>query len=144
MSTNHTPNFNLCQWEATDKVLRADFNEDNQKIDAALAGLQQSKGNCRIVTGNYTGTGTYSSVYPNSLSFNSLPLVLFVGGHQGLHFWAVRDDDAASATRGSNGPQWITLEWSENAVSWYNVNSAESQLNVKDRIYRYIALLAAE
>ena len=36
MSTNHTPNFNLCQWEATDKVLRSDFNEDNQKIDAAL------------------------------------------------------------------------------------------------------------
>ena len=36
MSTNHTPNFNLCQWEATDKVLRSDFNADNQKIDAAL------------------------------------------------------------------------------------------------------------
>ena len=36
MSTNHTPNFNLCQWEADDKVLRADFNADNQKIDAAL------------------------------------------------------------------------------------------------------------
>ena len=36
MSTNHTPNFNLCQWEATDKVLRSDFNADNLKIDAAL------------------------------------------------------------------------------------------------------------
>ena len=36
MSTNHTPNFNLCQWEADDKVLRSDFNADNQKIDAAL------------------------------------------------------------------------------------------------------------
>ena len=43
MSTNHTPNFNLCQWEADDKVLRTDFNEDNQKIDAALAGLAASK-----------------------------------------------------------------------------------------------------
>ena len=36
MSTNHTPNLNLCQWEATDKVLRSDFNADNLKIDAAL------------------------------------------------------------------------------------------------------------
>ena len=39
MSTNHTPNFNLSQWEAGDKVLRTDFNADNAKIDAALAGL---------------------------------------------------------------------------------------------------------
>ena len=36
MSTNHTTNYDLNQWEATDKVLRTDFNEDNAKIDAAL------------------------------------------------------------------------------------------------------------
>ena len=36
MSNNHTTNYNLNQWEATDKVLRTDFNEDNAKIDAAL------------------------------------------------------------------------------------------------------------
>ena len=36
MSTNHTANYNLCQWEATDQVQRTDFNEDNAKIDAAL------------------------------------------------------------------------------------------------------------
>ena len=36
MATNHTTNYQLCQWEATDKVLRTDFNADNQKIDAAL------------------------------------------------------------------------------------------------------------
>ena len=39
MSTNHTPNYSLCQWEGADKVIRADFNADNAKIDAALAGL---------------------------------------------------------------------------------------------------------
>lgn len=32
-----------------------DFNADNLKIDGALA----QKGNCRIVTGSYTGTGEY-------------------------------------------------------------------------------------
>ena len=36
MSTNHTTNYNLNQWEATDKVLRTEFNADNAKIDAAL------------------------------------------------------------------------------------------------------------
>ena len=38
-----TQNYQLCQWEATDKVLHTDFNADNAKIDAALAGLSSEK-----------------------------------------------------------------------------------------------------
>jgi len=38
MSTNHTTNYNLCQWEAEDQVKRTDFNTDNAKLDAALTG----------------------------------------------------------------------------------------------------------
>ena len=36
MSTDHTTNYDLNQWEGTDKVLRTEFNADNAKIDAAL------------------------------------------------------------------------------------------------------------
>ena len=36
MASNYTSNYQLCQWEGTDKVLRTDFNSDNAKIDAAL------------------------------------------------------------------------------------------------------------
>ena len=36
----------------------ADFNADNLKIDTAL----NQKGNCRIVTGSYTGTGKYGTL----------------------------------------------------------------------------------
>lgn len=36
MANNHTSNYGLCQWEATDQVLRTEFNEDNAKIEAAL------------------------------------------------------------------------------------------------------------
>lgn len=43
MSTNHTANYDLCQWEATDQVLHTDFNEDNAKIEAALAQLETEK-----------------------------------------------------------------------------------------------------
>ena len=39
MSTNHTTNYDLCQWETTDQVQRTDFNQDNAKIDTALKGL---------------------------------------------------------------------------------------------------------
>ena len=68
MSTNHTRNYDLCQWEASDKVLREDFNADNAKIDAALgshatqiaqalttAGNAFSPGKLPVVTGSYVG-----------------------------------------------------------------------------------------
>lgn len=38
MSTNKTTHYQLNQWEAGDKVLRTEFNQDNLKIDQALHG----------------------------------------------------------------------------------------------------------
>ena len=40
MATNHTEKYELNQWLPTDPVIRTDFNEDNAKIEAALAGLR--------------------------------------------------------------------------------------------------------
>ena len=37
---NYTQNYQLNQWEASDRVLREDFNRDNQKIDAVLAEIK--------------------------------------------------------------------------------------------------------
>ena len=80
-----TTNYNLCQWEETDRVRRTDFNEDNAKIDAAVKavdgrvdGLEASKADktalaavegkiSRIVTGTYAGTGGSSGVRRISL-----------------------------------------------------------------------------
>ena len=39
MASKYTTNYNLCQWEASDKVLRTEFNADNAKIDAAIAAV---------------------------------------------------------------------------------------------------------
>ena len=36
MSSKHTENYELCQWEPEDKVVHGDFNEDNRKIDKAI------------------------------------------------------------------------------------------------------------
>ena len=82
---NRTNNYNLCQFEETDRVRRTDFNEDNAKIDGAVAavdsrvnGLEASKADksalaavdakiSRIVTGTYAGTGGSSGVRRISL-----------------------------------------------------------------------------
>ena len=87
MSTNHTPNYQLSQWERTDRVLMEDFNADNAKIDAALgtlagqvsgkadasalAAVSQSR-NCQAATTSYTGTGTSGENAPSSVSFSRI------------------------------------------------------------------------
>ena len=37
---NYTKNYQLNQWDAADRVLREDFNEDNRKIEEALAAIK--------------------------------------------------------------------------------------------------------
>ena len=43
MATTHTRHYDSNQWQATDQVLRTDFNADNAKIDAALAGKAETE-----------------------------------------------------------------------------------------------------
>ena len=43
MATNHTTNYELNQSLSADQVLRTDFNADNAKIDAALAGKAETE-----------------------------------------------------------------------------------------------------
>lgn len=47
---NHTTNYQLSLWEQDDRIMREDFNDNNRKIDAALAEKP-------YVTGSYTGDG---------------------------------------------------------------------------------------
>lgn len=39
MASNQTANYQLNQWSESDRVLRTDFNADNEKLDAALASM---------------------------------------------------------------------------------------------------------
>lgn len=39
----YTKNYQLNQWDAADRVLREDFNRDNEKIDSALAAVPYAK-----------------------------------------------------------------------------------------------------
>ncbi|MGI5934177.1 MAG: hypothetical protein ACOX7A_05165 [Lawsonibacter sp.] len=99
MASNHTTNYQLCQWQADDQVKRTDFNEDNAKIDNALKGLSdglaaevaerqsvintlntavEQCGNCRITYGTYIGTGGSGAAAPNRLVFPFEPKVVIV------------------------------------------------------------------
>lgn len=41
MASGYTSNYSLCQWQGEDKFLREEFNQDNEKLDAALKALSQ-------------------------------------------------------------------------------------------------------
>ena len=47
---NYTQNYQLNQWEASDRVLREDFNSDNRKIDAAIAEAKDACPYVRLLT----------------------------------------------------------------------------------------------
>ena len=129
MSTNHTTNYNLNQWEAADKVLRTDFNEDNAKIDAALKAnadaiaaetaartaavnskadqsalnsLSQAVaglGNCQVWTTSYTGTGTYGEDRPKSITCPKPPLLVVVAGERGHLLFLQRGQDIVTGLK---------------------------------------------
>ena len=153
MSTNHTTNYDLCQWEATDQVLRTDFNADNAKIDAALASHAAEIagfGNCQIETGSYVGAGDTS----NSLTFSGVPLLVFVQAVSGNPCWGIllngceyvityvadqRDECVSTVTA-------CTASWEGNTVSFYRhvTNYERNVLNSNGQAYRYVALTAAD
>lgn len=41
MASGYTANYRLCQWEPEDQFLREEFNQDNEKIDAALKAAEE-------------------------------------------------------------------------------------------------------
>ena len=59
MATNHTTNYNLNLWEASDKFVREEFNENTTKLDAALkaeADARAAETNARTVAVNAINT----------------------------------------------------------------------------------------
>ena len=155
---NQTTNYQLSQWESTDRILMSDFNGDNAKIDAALKANADSiaaveeelavRGNCRIVFGSYTGTGTNGSGSPTTLTFDQMPILVLVQD-------PTENREFDRKLRMMRGVNWAVgtdgnyvwendVTWTEKGVRWSSETSAETQFNVSGRQYRYLALLVMD
>ena len=73
---NYTKNYHLNQWDAADRVLREDFNRDNETIDAALETIPH------FVIGTYTGDGAET----RTISLDFTPKALYVVASDGMSF----------------------------------------------------------
>ena len=139
-ATNHTPIYQLNQWESSDQVLRGDFNEDNQKIEAALATIPH------IATGSYVGTGSYGSANPNTLTFDFVPqmVAVVINAGTGCEYGTLlvrgqtKSGGIGVAQAALHGLD-LTLAWEGNSVSWYSSGSSD-QLNDSGVTYFYFAI----
>jgi hypothetical protein len=59
---NKTSNYQLCQWDGDDRILRTDFNEDNAKIDAALKSQANSIAGINSTLSGKANTSTVTSL----------------------------------------------------------------------------------
>ena len=146
MASNHTTNYQLNQWEATDQVRRTEFNEDNAKIDAALKAnaeaietraektaleslgeqlAQAQASQLRVAAGSYVGTGGSGSGQPNSLTFAFPPQIVFIAenadqrGVAGTVFLRGQSQSSGMGVSASGDQLGFQLTWSGNTLSWY-------------------------
>ena len=156
---NHTPNYNLSQWDAEDKVLHTDFNADNVKIDAALSGLASGKADApalealaqtltekvNILTGRYTGDGTAS----RTISLGGQPRAVFVCPNSGRTYNSRSNGfcmgglavpgsplvgSGKTALQIVNNGFWVSQNTGEN-------NTGGAAVNESGVVYNYIAFL---
>ena len=143
-----TSNYQLNQWEKTDRILMEDFNGDNAKVDAALKGLDTNVnaaavalakcGNCQVYYTTYTGTGSGS----NSFTFPRRPLFICVMGNN-ISFFAVQGAPSGTGRRGT-GMGVSNITWTGNSVSWASENgNIIYQCNESGKTYYMVVLMDA-
>lgn len=141
MASNDTENYGLCQWEATDQVLRTEFNENNAKIDKLLSEHGRKLdwiGTCRIETGSYVGTGTYGKDHPMSFTFSGPPIAMLIYGtdYPGLFM------KSGYGLRFQNTNDVIfNVQVDGNTISWWYSSNAGPPMNAPGCTYHYLAFI---
>ena len=140
-TTGHSVKYNNSDAAPMLKSLLANDETISQYISAVSGG---GSGGVKIKTGSYTGTNTYGSGNPCSLTFDFSPQLVIIhqnslySGHINYAFFfkprtvVYCDNNYASNTG-------INLTWGENSVSWYNASQAKFQLNAATT-YSWVAI----
>ena len=145
--------------EGTDKFLPDPLNQNVQKTENLLAGLEgdlvdglsqmlaamgSGGQTCRIATGSYTGTGTHNEDNPRALTFAFFPrLVIISGTDKNGVITCTYPRDRTLNAYGYNGVLYLT--WDGGTLSWYgNDSGSEYHLDDEGRVYYYVALGCAD
>ena len=129
-----TTNYQLNQWEKTDRVMMEDFNADNAKLEAALLNR-----NCQFYSTSYIGDGKNSRTF----QFPAKPIFLLIVSHNGM----------TVLNRGLNigCSMWSTaahyefpVTWEEKSVTLTHSGTATAIANNPNWAFGLFAILEAE
>lgn len=73
----HTEHYQLSQFESDDRIMKEDFNDNNAKIDAAIAAAADS--GLKVMLGTWTGDGNNS----RTITLPVTPQLLILMGKSG-------------------------------------------------------------
>ena len=158
MSTNKSEHLQLHLWEPGDSVLRTEFNENWETLDASAAQAQADLTSglgaitavlnaggklARIAWGSYTGNGTSGPESPVSLAFSFPPQLLAV-----RRSGSSADRSGLLLLRGvtqggglGHIDFYVNVTWSGNQVSWYtSKDNPSTQMNSEGVEYFYFAI----
>ena len=126
----HTTNFNLSQWAKSDRIQMADFNADNQKIDAALASC------CRSYFASYTGTGATSRTF----TFTGKPVMLVILGSNNLMV-IHRGLNSGCTYWGGSAQYQFSVSWGDTSVTLSTTGPTNAISNGANTDYGLFAIL---
>lgn len=144
-----TSNYQLNQWEKTDRIQMEDFNADNLKTDQALAKQRDEItaltaavalcGNCGIEQFSYVGTGNCGDANPTIFRFSTPPNLFFVLGGRGLIVGSRKRDTVTSLvfdlTYRETRIEEYSIIWTQETQAAYALAQADYQMNEKGQTY---------
>ena len=151
-----TQHYQLNQWEPEDDFLRTDFNEDNAKIDAALAAhdaaiagktdkaatasLQAlAAQKCRILFGSFEGDEAADRMIP----LGATPKAVLLALEQG-QIYRYPDTHGGLALEGSplkTDKNFVAAEIVENGFRLHCNTAKSAYVNRQGSVYHYIAFV---
>ena len=132
----YTANYQLPMWAQTDRILMEDFNDMTEALESALDG----KGNCRLFTGSYVGTGTANC----SFTFPEPPQIVMVSGGDANLIVMIHNFGIASSLSGFQ-QSVINVDWDGSTVTWSStVNDTDYACNAAGTTYRIFSLVQTE
>lgn len=150
MSSQKTTHLKLHRWIKSDPIKMAEFNENFQKLDEAIAA------GAKIATGSYVGTGTYGSSNPCSLTFDFPPRLFIMFKETGIRMYVTVDSSSNHMdyiftldglgvtysplyTNGGGGTLYAKKSQDGKTLFYYG-NYSNHQCNGKGETFRYIAI----
>ncbi len=108
----------------------------------SLTALAQAMGVCKIIVGQYKGSGDINS--GRGLSFDVPPKMVMIMPAEYIselptHLLLIRGVDTTTAVNGQGST--IQIDWSETTVVWQSNASIYDQMDIGGRTYVYIAVI---